>query len=155
MPFGVSDGIAIGALLLAGWSTFRTEKFNRRQAAFEETNERLNLMLIEREASESNEQKRADVSADFYKSGANNYRLKVFNRGKATARNVRIEVLDNGRILMQDDIDRKFPVPVLEQHGSVELHAMIHFGSPPRTHVRLTWDDDLGANQSKELHPTW
>lgn len=149
------DVVAALALTIAIYSAWRTDRFNRRQAAFEKTNERLNLLLIEKEASESESAKRADVSANFYSAGKNSYRLKVFNRGKGTAKNVRFEALDNGDLFIDDDIARKFPVPVMEQHASVELIASIHMGSPSRAHIKLTWDDDAGQGHDKELHPTW
>ncbi len=143
------------AIIIAVYSAWRTDRFNKRQAAFEETNDRLNLLLIEREASESLAAKRADVSANFYKSGKHDYRLKVFNKGKGTAKNVRLEVIDDGDLFIDDDIARKFPVPLMEQHASVELIAAVRMGSPSRAHIKLIWDDEAGQGHEKELHPTW
>jgi hypothetical protein len=79
----------------------------------------------------------------------------VFNRGKGVARNVRLSNLDNDEsILSESDIMRKFPVPILEQHQSVELIAFSHFGSPPRAHIKLQWDDDSGVGHEKILTPS-
>lgn len=149
------DVIAGIALVIAVYSAWITARFNKRQAAFEETNERLNLMLIEKEAAESKAQTAADVSANFYKVGKHDYRLKVFNRGKGVARNVRFEALDAGDLFMEDEIARKFPAPVMEQHSSVELIGCVVSGSPSRAHIRITWDDDTGEGHQKELHPSW
>jgi hypothetical protein len=155
LQIDASDIVAGLALLIAAYSAWKTVQFNKRQTAFEETNERLNLLLIEREASESEAAKRADVSANFYKAGHNKYRLKVFNKGKGAARNVRFEALDGADLFIENDIARKFPVPVMEQHASVELIAAVHMGSPSRAHIKLIWDDDTGQAREKELHPTW
>jgi hypothetical protein len=149
------DIIAGLALVLAIYSTWITSRFNKRQTAFEETAEQLNRLLIEKEASEAEAAKRADVSANFYKSGKHDYRLKVFNRGRGTARNVRFEALDGSDLFIDDDIRRKFPIPLLEQHGFIELIAAVHFGSPSRAHIKLLWDDEGGNEHQKELHPTW
>lgn len=149
------DIIAGLAFVLAIYSTWITRRFNKRQTAFEETAEQLNRLLIEKEASEAEAAKRADLSANFYTVGKNNYRLKVFNRGKGVARNVRFEVLDDSDLLIDDDIRRKFPVPVLERHASVELIAGAHFGSASRAHIKLLWDDEVGTEHQKELHPSW
>lgn len=149
------DIVAGLALIIAGYSAWKTVRFNKRQAAFEETNERLNLLLIDREAGESEAAKRADISANFYSAGKNNYRLKVFNRGRGTARNVRFETFDGGDLFVENDIARKFPIPVMEQHASVELIGAVHMGSPSRAHIKLTWDDDSGQGHEKELHPSW
>ena len=155
IQFDAGDVVAIAALAIAIWSVIQTDRFNKRQTAFEETNERLNLLLIDKEAAESEAQKRADVSASFYKAGKNDYRLKVFNRGLGAASNVRFQSLDDGELFMPSDIERKFPIPILEQHGSVELLGAIHMGSPSRAHIKLIWDDATGHAHEKELHPTW
>jgi hypothetical protein len=149
------DVVAGLALIIAIYSTWITARFNRRQTAFEETNERLNLMLIEKEAAETKAQKAADLSANFYKAGKNDYRLKIFNRGKGVARNVKFEVLDDSDLFMDQDITGKFPMPIMEQQSSVELIGCVDMGSPSRVHIRLTWDDDAGGNHQKELHPAW
>lgn len=155
MEIDAGDLVALAALVIALWSAWKTDRFNKRQTVFQETNERLNLLLVEKEAAESEAQKRADVSANFYSSAKNTYRLKVFNRGQGSATNVRLEVLDQSELLIDSDIARKFPIPIMEQHQSVELIAAVHMGSPSRAHIRLLWDDAAGKDHAKELHPSW
>lgn len=149
------DIIALVALLIAIWTAWRTDRFNKRQTAFEATAERLNLLLIEKEAAETVAQNRADVSANFLKTGKSDYKLKVFNKGQGTATNVRFDVLDDSGLFIGSDIARKFPIPVLERHQFVELIAAVHMGSPSRAHIRLSWDDETGKDHAKELHPSW
>lgn len=149
------DVVALAALAIALWSAWKTDRFNKRQTAFQVTAERLNLLLVERESADSEAQKRADISANFFSPAKNNYRLKVFNRGQSAATNVRLEVLDDAGLLNSGDIARKFPVPIMERHQSVELIGMVHMQSPSRAHIRLTWDDAAGQDHTKELHPSW
>lgn len=149
------DIVAALALIIAIYSAWTTARFNKRQTEFQETADRLNQLLVEKESAETVAQKKADLSANFYKAGKNNYRLKVFNRGKGQATNVRFEVLDDADLFMDNDIARKFPAPIMEQHAVVELIAAIHMGSASRVHIRLTWDDETGEGHSKELHPSW
>lgn len=149
------DVVASLALIIAIYSAWTTARFNKRQTSFQGTADRLNRLLVERESAETVAQKQADVSANFYKAGKNNYRLKVFNRGKGVASNVRFEVLDESGLLMANDIARKFPVPVMEQHAMVELIATVHMSSPSRAHIRLTWDDATAQEHTKELYPSW
>lgn len=155
IQISAGDIIAGVALAIAIYSAWTTSRFNKRQMAFEETTERLNLLLIDREASETEAAKRADISANFYKAGKGDYRLKVFNRGKGTAKNVRFESLDDSRLFIESDVARYFPVPVLEQHASVELIGAVHLRSSSRAHIRLIWDDEAGQDHMKELHPAW
>ena len=150
-----SAAVSFLALVVAIQSMRKTNKFNARQIELADTAERLNRMLIDREAGEALAARRADVSANMFKAGKNDYRLKVFNRGKGTARNVRlIDLSGPDTILMASDIQHKFPLPILEQHQSAELIAAIHMGSKLRTHIKLIWDDDAGVGQEKELTPS-
>ncbi|SFI55515.1 hypothetical protein [Caulobacter sp. UNC279MFTsu5.1] len=154
MKLTPADIIALFALGIAAWSLVQTIRFNRRQEEFEKTNQRLNLLLIEKERAESSDQIRADIGASFYRAGKNNYRLKIFNRGKAAAWNLRVEIVDDGDLLIESEFQRKFPVPILEPQTSVELIAAAHFGSASRAHLKAIWDDASGTQRSKELHPT-
>lgn len=137
-----SAGAAWLALILAGISLYKQHKSDKRR--------------IERETQEGQESKRADLSANLITVGKNNWRLKVFNRGKGTARNVRLVDIEESRsILAQDDIRHKFPVPILEQHQAVEIIAVRSFGSPQRAHIKLLWDDETGSDHQKELTPSF
>ena len=140
--------VALAALIVAVVSLRKTNKFG-------ETTDRLNRLLIERETTEGAASRKADLSANMIKVGKNDHRLKVFNRGKGVARNVRLTDLDaNDSVLMAGEISRKFPVPILEQHQWVEVIAANHMGAGPRVHIKLQWDDDTGAGHEKELTPT-
>lgn len=140
--------VALAALIVAVVSLRKTNKFG-------ETTDRLNRLLIERETAEGVASKKADLSANMIKVGKNDHRLKVFNRGKGVARNVRLTDLNpTDSILIAGEISRKFPVPILEQHQSVEVIAANHTGAGPRVHIKLQWDDDTGAGHEKELTPT-
>lgn len=149
-----SAGAAWLALVLAAVSLFKSHRSDRRQDELAATTEKLNRLLIERETQAGHDNKRADVSANLISVGKNQYRLKVFNRGKGAARNVRLFDLQEGRsILDRDDIEQKFPLPILEQHQSVEVLAAIFLSGPRDSHIKLVWDDELGSDHSKELWP--
>lgn len=140
--------VALVALIVSLVSMHRTNKFG-------ETTDRLNRLLIERETAEGVASKKADLSANLIKASKSDHRLKVFNRGRGVARNVRLIDLDtNDSILMRSDISRKFPVPILEQHQWVEIIAASYLGSAPRAHIKLQWDDETGSDHEKELTPT-
>jgi len=140
--------VAFAALIVAVVSLRKTNKFG-------ETTDRLNRLLIERETAEGVASRKADLSANMIHVGKNDHRLKVFNRGKGVARNVRlIDLNPSDSILIASDISRKFPVPILEQHQSVEVIAANHMGAGPRVHIKLQWDDETGTAHEKELTPT-
>ena len=150
----VSDIIAVIALGLSGYATWKTLRFNERQKSLIESQERLNTLLLDKEENEVISAQRAYLGANFVKLGNNNYRLKIFNKGKATARNVRIEFPDGNDVLIASDVERKFPMEALDQHQSVELIAAVHMGSKSKQHIKLLWDDDYGDDHSKSVYPT-
>lgn len=150
-----SAGAAWLALVLAGVSLYKNHRSDKRQDELAATTEELNRLLIERETQAGRESKRADMSANLISVGKNDWRLMVFNRGKGTARNVRLLDLQEGRsILIRNDIQHKFPLPILEQHQSVEIIAALDLGSPRRAHIKLMWDDETGSDHEKELTPS-
>jgi hypothetical protein len=138
---------AFFALLLSFWSIRKTNKFG-------EITNQLNRLWIEREQADVISAKQADLSASIINVANNQYRLKVFNRGKGIARNVRlIDLSEYSSVLIADDIERKFPVPTIEQYQSVELTAAVTFGSSSHIPIKLIWDDETGQNREKELTP--
>lgn len=141
--------VAFAALVISGVSLHKSNKTNARQ------NE-LNRLLIERETQAGQDNKRADLSANIITVGTRNHRLKVFNRGKATARNVRlIDLQEEVSVLAQNVIRQKFPVPILEQHQSVEVPALQLLAGSARAHIKLIWDDETGSDHEKELTPSF
>ena len=156
MPVQVDLGdiVALLALGLSAYSMKKTFDFNTRQNDFIETNNKLNKLLLEKECQDALHQKKADISANFIKVGRTESRLKIFNRGKNTARNISIEFPEGNEIILDSDIQNKFPIPILEQHQSVELMAVRHMQSPIRTPIKLSWDDESGENNEKTLTPT-
>lgn len=141
--------VALIALIVSLISMHRTNKFG-------ETTDRLNRLLIDRETADTLAEKKAEISANLYQRGKNDYRLKIFNKGKGRANNVRLIDLDakDDSLLMSNEIREKFPLPILEQHQSVDLIACVTLGSHLRTHIKLQWDDETGRNHEKELTPS-
>lgn len=150
IAISVSDGAAVLALAIAIWSAVQTGRFNRRQNAFAETAERLNQLLIEREAADAAQRKGAELSANFVKIGKSDYRLKVFNRGPGSARNVRLEQLSGGHIGARE-LEQKFPLPLLERQQNIDFLVRVFLGSARRAHIKLYWEDDVSSVNEKEL----
>ena len=137
------DVVATCALLLSIYATRQTVLFNRRQKQLIENQDRLNGLLVEKESNEKLEAHRANISASFIKLGRNNYRLKIWNQGKAAARNVKLEFPDGQECLSQSDIDSKFPLELLERHQSDELIASIALETKSKHPMKVIWSDDF------------
>ena len=148
------DLIAGLAFLLSSYATWQTVSFNKKQKSLVESQERLNNLLLEKESEDALKEKRADLGASFIKLGSSKYRLKVWNKGSSTAKNVRIEFPEGNDVVIDSEITEKFPMESLERHQSVELIASVH-GQTKRKHVvRLIWEDDVQSHNEKLSYPT-
>lgn len=154
IEFSIGDLIATAAFALSTYATWKTFKFNERQKSLIESQEQLNRLLLEKEEQDSESSKKADLGTTFIKLGSTKYKLKVWNKGKVCARNVRIEFPEGNDVLIQSDIDSKFPLETLDTHQSVELIAAVHMGTKSKHVIKLVWDDDSSNNNEKVTYPT-
>jgi hypothetical protein len=156
MTFDLTVGeiLAVLALLLSVYATVQTVRFNSRQRSLIESQERLNQRLLLREEGQARADLQADVSASFIRLGKGSCRLKVFNKGKAVARNVRIAFPEGDSLFIRSDVDSKFPMELLEPYQAVELMAAPYFGSKGKYAITVTWDDDFQESNEKTLYLT-
>jgi len=142
-----SDLIATVALLISGYVAWHQHGINVSQ-------KKVNELLLQQGETEELATRKADLGASFLKLGKNSHRLKIWNKGKTTARNVRIAFPDGNQFVADDDVRRKFPLETLEQYQSVEVIAFLTLGTDGKHHVSLTWDDDTGTNIEKSVYVT-
>ncbi len=156
MGFTISsaDVIAGLALLVSAYAALITSRFNGRQKSLIESQEKLNALLLEKEKSEAEIDKKADLGASFIKLGNNNYRLKIWNKGKASARNVLIDFPTGNDVIIQSEVDEKFPLEILDKFQSVELIAAVAMDTKRKHTVHLSWSDDFSQNNQKTVYPT-
>ena len=142
-----SDVIATVALLISGYVAWHQRGINASQ-------KKVNELLLQQGENEAQATKKADLGASFLKLGKNSHRLKIWNKGKATARNVRIAFPDGNQFVAEDDVRRKFPLETLEQYQPVEVIAYLTLGTDGKHHLKLTWDDDSGEDNEKSVYVT-
>lgn len=139
--FGYSEVIAFVALIVAFYYGWQNSKLTKR--------------LIAKETGDAEAKSRAELGANLVKIGKNNYRVKIFNRGSAAARNVRIKLIDeDGHCLSHREIASKFPHECIEPQQGVDLMATIHLDTRSKHPMKLIWDDDLRSNNEKMVYPT-
>lgn len=148
------DIIAGLALLLSAYAMWVTTRFNGRQKALIESQERLNNILLDKETNDSLAVKKADLGATFIRLGTNQHRLKIWNKGKASARYVRLEFPEGNDVLIESELETKFPLESLDCFQSVELIAAVHMGSKRKQVIKLLWDDDFQTGNEKLVYPT-
>lgn len=156
MPVSIDAGDVIAGLafLLSAYATWQTVSFNKKQKSLVESQEKLNNRLLEKEDEDALKGKRADLGASFIKLGNSKYRLKIWNKGAATARNVRLEFPEGNDVVIDSEVTDKFPMESLERHQSVELIAAVHMQTKRKHVVRLIWEDDAEVYNEKLSYPT-
>ena len=156
MPVTIDAGDVIAGLafLLSGYATWQTVSFNKKQKSLVESQEKLNNLLLEKENEGAVKEKSADLGASFIKLGSGKYRLKIWNKGSATARNVRIEFPEGNDVVSDSEVSDKFPMESLERHQSVELIAGVHIQTKRKHVIRIIWEDDAETHNEKLSYPT-
>ena len=149
-----TDVLACLALALSAYATWKTVRFNERQKTLIESQEQLNKRLLEKEDQESRGEKQADLGATFVKLGSTKYRLKIWNKGKAAALNVHLEFPEGNDCVIEDDIQSKFPLEVLEPFQSVELIAAVGMDTKRKHTIKLRWADKYSEINEKLVYPT-
>ena len=150
----LGDIIAFFALLLSGYATWRTHRFKKSEEELLDIQKKLNVLIIDKEKREAANEKKAELGANFITIGSNKHRLKIFNKGKATAYNVTIAFPEENNIIHKHDIDAIFPLESLERGQSVELFAVIGMHTKSKLAIHLSWQNEDGETSEKVAYAT-
>lgn len=142
------------AVILSGIAIYKTHKFNDYQKNIDHIQNELNKLLLRKETNEALDFAKADLAASFSTYGKSSTKLKIFNKGKAVARNVRIEFPEENNLFDKRSVESKFPLERLEQFQPVELTAYVGWDSSSKIVIKLIWDDDIQMGNEKILYPT-
>lgn len=145
----LGDVIALLALILAGYSAYKTIKFNQRQNEFSNTADHLNKWLLKIAKDEVLSSSSADIGARFVSSGPGNIKLRVFNKGKSAARNVNV-ILEpvKGMYIITKDV---LPAKCIDPQSNIDCIASSQLGSPQSIEITLMWDDDYATGRKKTI----
>ncbi|WP_313390907.1 hypothetical protein [Acinetobacter sp.] len=141
---------AIIAGLSIGFSVYSFFSFKKLNKKVLEQQLEINHLLITKEQKYSNEQNKADFRAYTIGSKAN-YQLILTNVGKATAENVYLEILIDSKYRGHFwNIDNIFPMNIVSGHsGKLSYSRGMDF--PSKFTVRISWDDQLKKQNSKDI----
>ncbi|MCF5857685.1 hypothetical protein [Aeromonas veronii] len=140
----LTDVVSLLALFLSAYSAYKTLEFNRRQNDFANTADHLNKLLLRREQDDAVDAISADLNARVVKIGKG-YRLKIYNKGKSPARNIRVEYPVVKEFSIFNDA---LPLDVIQPGGNFDLLVSTSLGSPAAVTIKILWDDDRGRNQN-------
>lgn len=152
LSISLSDVFSLIALFLSVYAIYKTSQFNKRQESLIESQEQLNRKYLEKEELESIEKKKAYLRARLVKIGSNR-RLKISNRGKAVAKNVRIGLPDDKNFVTAK-IDSMFPLESLEPDDNIELTTANCLFEKTKYMIQLFWEDEFSSANEKTIYLT-
>ena len=134
--------ISVLALITSVFTYLRHDK------KLKEQERRINEYQLKQIEKENLENKKAAIRGNIVKGLKGGRTLKVYNSGRATARNIRVEGLDvNGIFYMRRDI---FPYELMNPQDYTELTMHLTCGCPSTIKLKYIWDDEYGNNNEFE-----
>ena len=134
--------VSLGALVFSAYTYSKHDKKIKAQEQI------INDYQINKIAKENEESKKASIRGNIIKGDKGKRTLKVYNCGKATARDIRIEGLDIGSLaVMRNDL---FPYELMNPQDYTEVVIWVVKGSPSTIKLKYVWDDDFGQNNEFE-----
>ena len=131
--------------LALGVSVFTYFKHDKKIKAQEQI---INDYQIKKIAKENEDSKKASIRGNIIKGDRGKRTLKVYNCGKATARDIRVEGLDMGSfVVMRNDL---FPYELMNPQDYTEVIIWVVKGSPSTIKLKYIWNDDFGQNNEFE-----
>lgn len=155
MSIGVGAGEVMGgvALILSGYAIWKTSRLEKQHQALKRSQERMDHFLEEKETERLLLESKADLGAEFVKDEGKKPCLRIWNKGKGQARNVRIEFPEGNSFIVQAEVDQIFPLETLDSLQSVEISAVTHMVVKRKNVVRLLWSDNASEHNEKFDYP--
>ena len=134
--------IAILALLFSAFTYLKHDKKLKDQAR------KINEYQVKKIEKDDLESKKAAIRGNIVKGLKGNRTIKVYNSGRAIARNIRIEGLDvEGLFHRADEV---FPYELMNPQDYTEVNIMLSSNCSPTVKLKYIWDDESGKDNEYE-----
>ena len=134
--------ISVLALIASVFTYLRHDK------KLKEQERRINEYQLKQIEKEDLESKKAAIRGNIVKGLKSGRTLKVYNSGRVTARNIRVEGLDvNGLIHRADEL---FPYELMNPQDYTEVTIHLVVGCQSTIKLKYIWDDEFGDNNEFE-----
>lgn len=134
--------VSLGTLIFSAYTYSKHDKKIKAQEQI------INDYQINKIKKEDEESRKANIKGNIYPGNKGKLILKVFNSGKAIARNIRVEGLDVDSLIV---IGKELlPYELMNPQDNTELTLWITKDSPSIIRLRYIWDDDFGQNNEFE-----
>lgn len=134
--------ISVLALIASIFTYFMHDK------KLKEQERRINEYQLKQIEKEDLENKKAAIRGNIVKGLKGGRTLKIYNSGRAAARNIRVEGLDvNGLIHRAAEL---FPYELMNPQDYTEVTIHLVIGCPSTIKLKYVWDDEYGDNNNFE-----
>lgn len=125
--------ISSSALLLSLYTYFRHDAKIKRQNAL------MNQFQLEKFKKETDSEKKAIIEANVIDKEKGKRIIKVYNKGKATAKNVIVAFPGDPDVMISD-----YPNSIdIRPQNSMEIYVHTYKGSPDTLQIDFEWQDNL------------
>jgi len=127
------------SLLAFGFSLFTYRKHDKK---IKDQTKLINDFTLEKLTKEKELEKKAIVEANDERYDKGKRIIKIYNRGKATAKNVKVSFPDDPNIII-----REFPSSFdISPQNSMDISVSIFVGSPSTIKIAIEWEDGIRFN---------
>jgi uncharacterized membrane protein len=144
----LSDIISLIAVLIALFSLLQTILSWNNQKKYIKTQDELNKILLQKEQTESLSINQAEMSACVVRMGKAISRIRIFNKGKGRATNVKVNFPEPTNWRIYDEI---FPLEYLEAGQSADLKLALHTQSQSKAKIQISWEDADGQKENEVI----
>lgn len=128
--------ISAFALLLSLFTYFRHDAKIKRQSAL------INQFQLEKFRKETDSEKKAIIEANVINREKRKRIIKVYNKGKAIAKNVAVTFPGEPNVMISD-----YPASIdIRPQNSMEIYVHAFVGSPDTLQIDFEWQDNLKSD---------
>lgn len=132
----ITIAISAFALLLSLFTYFRHDAKIKKQSAL------INQFQLEKFKKETDSEKKAIIEANVINKEKGKRIIKVYNRGKATARNVVVTFPGEPEVIILD-----YPISIdIKPQNSMEINVQAYAGSPDTLQIDFEWQDNFKSD---------
>lgn len=107
----------------------------------------LNAYQLQKYEEEKVDSQKAIIRANVIKGDKGRVTIKVFNAGKAIAKNIDLKLLGSGALHVGRN---PFPFEFLNPQEGTEMLLFISVGSPDKLLIELSWEDDFNFHNTHQ-----
>lgn len=145
--------VLTGVILI--YAIYQTVQYARLKNQFDQLQVQMERVLLREKIVLQQASEKADLDAQFVKTDGKHTKLQIVNRNKPLATNVRIDFPEGNQLIIQKEIDAKFPLASLNMHTPIELSIAVYNNAPRKIVLQLIWDDGFQMKNIKTIEASY